>query len=102
MIRFLAVVALTASLMGCQTSAPTVIQSTEYTCAAATAAIKTAVVFNDRLTPAQRQTVSRSIAVINPVCSQPVLPTVDSTLQAAMSGALTQLTSITSTLRVGP
>lgn len=66
----------------------------EYTCAAATAALKTAITFNDKLSPSQRATVTQATIVVNPVCSQPTVPTLSTTAQAALTGALSQLTTV--------
>jgi len=83
-------------LSGCMssTSPSTGVQTTEYVCAASTAALKTAITFNAKLTPAQRADVTKATLVIDPVCSQPMVPTLSSTAQAALTGALTTLTTI--------
>ncbi len=85
---------LALAISGCMASQPTAIQTTEYVCAASTAALKTAITFNAKLTPAQRADVTKATLVINPVCSQPTVPTLSSTAQAALAGALTTLTTI--------
>jgi len=85
---------LVLALSGCMTQPQTGVQTTEYVCASATAALKTAIAFNAKLTPAQRSDVTKATLVIDPVCSQPTVPTISSTTQAALSGALATLTTI--------
>lgn len=63
-----------------------------YTCASATAALKTAIKLNDRLTPDNRANVTRAGQTLNPVCSQDPVPTVSTTAKAALDAALLQLT----------
>lgn len=66
--------------------------SVEYGCASATAALKTAIVFNDKLTPALRAQITHGTNIINPICSQPTVPTLDTTARAAFDVALKELT----------
>lgn len=87
---FMCAVALTACMTA--TSQNTALQATEYSCASATAALKTVIALNDKLSAAQRANVSKAVAVIDPICGQKSVPTLDTTAQAALTGALTQLT----------
>ena len=79
-------------LAACATSQ--VVQNTAYACASATAALKVAIANDAKLTAAQRGQINRAVLVIDPVCSQPTTPTLDSTAQAALAGALSQLTAV--------
>lgn len=82
------------ALAGCMstTGMNTALQATEYSCASATAALKTVIALNDKLSAVQRANVSKAVAVVDPICSQKTVPTLDTTAQAALTGALTQLT----------
>lgn len=71
-------------------------QATEFTCAGATAALKTAVQFNAKLSPAQRAQVTTATKVLDPVCSQPTVPSLSSTESIALKNALGTLTGIAS------
>lgn len=69
-------------------------QATEFTCAGATAALKTAIQFNAKLSPAQRAQVTTATKVLDPVCSQPTMPSLSSTESIALKNALGTLTGI--------
>lgn len=100
-----AMLALSLVLGGCTTTTalapqptgrapvPATLSATEYVCASATAALKTAIVFNAKLSPTTRARVTQAAMVLNPVCSQEKLPTLSSTAFAALQGALSQLTA---------
>lgn len=64
-----------------------------YTCASATAALKTSIVLNAKLTPANRAAVTQAGQVLNPICSQDPVPTVSTVAYAALTVALGQLTA---------
>lgn len=82
------------ALAACQTMADTgAFSAVAYTCASATAALKTAIVFNDRLSPATRGKITSAVMVIDPVCSQAEPPTLTGTALAALQGAAATLTS---------
>lgn len=85
------------ALAGCMTSPQGTLTSVEYTCAASTAALKTIIVFNDKLTAQNRADVTKAVAIINPICAQDNPPTLTSTASAALAGALTQITSVAAT-----
>lgn len=67
--------------------------ATEYTCASATASLKTAILFNDKLSPATRANITRAGRVLDTVCSQDMPPTLDTTAQRALDGALSLLSA---------
>lgn len=69
-------------------------QATEFTCAGATAALKTAIQFNAKLSPAQRTSVTAATKVLDPVCSQLTVPSLSSTESIALRNALGTLTGI--------
>lgn len=82
------------ALAACMNSTQgTTTQAVEYTCASATAALKTVILLNDKLSAPTRANVSRAVQVVDPVCSQETVPTLNSTAFAALSGAMTQLTA---------
>jgi hypothetical protein len=70
-----------------------VIQSVEYTCASATALLKTATALQDKISPANQAKIGHAITVLNPICSQEMPPTLDNTARAALSSALAELTA---------
>ena len=82
-----------AALASCGTLSKDALSGVEYSCASATAALRTVTLLNDKLTPANRTNVSKAVAVINPVCGQESIPTLSSTSKAALDGALTLLTA---------
>lgn len=89
----LVIAAMIFTLCGCMTpNESDTLRAVEYSCASAAAALKTIIVLNDKLSVAQRANVTRAVAVVDPICSQKTVPTLDSTQQAALTGALTQLT----------
>lgn len=80
-----------AACSGCSTTQTA--QSVEYVCASATATLRTITALHANLSEATRARVTQAVTVINPVCSQEQLPTLDATAHAALSGALTVLAS---------
>lgn len=83
-----------AACAGTPSQDSTARQATEFTCAGATAALKTAIQYNAKLSPAQRVEVTSATKVLDPICSQPTVPTVSSTQSVLLSNALTTLTAI--------
>ncbi len=81
------------ALAACQTANSGAFTATAYACASATASLKTAILFNGKLSPGTRAQVTQAVAVIDPVCSQENPPTLTSTGLAALQGAMAQLTS---------
>lgn len=88
----IAIAAACLALAGCQTANDDVLRGVEYTCAASTALLNTATVLNTRLSNNARASISHAVSVINPVCAMESVPTLDSTAQAALTAALTELT----------
>jgi hypothetical protein len=86
------VLALAVALAACATAQQNTLASVEYACASATAALKTVIVLNDKLSAGTRASVTKAVAIVNPICSQPNIPTLDSTARTALDGALSQLT----------
>lgn len=86
---------LALALAGCNTTAAdnTTFTATAYACASATASLKTAILFNDKLSPGTRNTVTQAVKVIDPVCSQESPPTLTGTALVALQSAMTNLTS---------
>ena len=83
------------ALVACSTPAADsgALQATEYACASATAALKTAILFNERLSSGTRASVTKAVQVIDPICSQENPPTLGSDARAALSSAVAALTS---------
>ena len=79
------------ALVGCMNVDVT--RNTAYACASATALLNTASTINAQLTPEDRTAISEAVAVINPICSSPTPPTLDSVAQAALAAALAKLTT---------
>jgi len=89
------VLTLGLALAACQTQGADsgAFTATAYACASATASLKTAILFNAKLTPATRARVTQAVAVVDPICSQENPPTLTSSGLAALQGALASLTS---------
>ncbi len=82
---------LLAILGGCaNTSTSTGTQAVEQGCVAASAAIKVLTVANDKgkLTAAQQHATLRAIGLVDPICSAPEVPTLDSVKQSAFLQAI--------------
>lgn len=92
--KFIALFLVLAMANACQSADQNTLTGVEYGCASATAALKTAIVFNDKLTPAQRAQITHASNIINPICSQPNVPTLDSTARAGFDVALKELTGV--------
>lgn len=76
-------------------TAATILQSTEYTCAAASAALKYAETLGPKLSAADNANIGKAISVLDPICSQATVPTVTSDEQAVLTAALNQITATT-------
>ena len=89
------VLAAALALAGCvsMTTQDKALQATEFACASATAALKTAILFNERLSPGTRASVTKAVQIIDPICSQENPPTLGSDARAALSSAVAALTS---------
>lgn len=85
-----------AACMETTQQAPPALQSVEYSCASATAALNVVNEFFDKLSEATIQAVARAKAITDPICLQEAVPTLDSTARAALDGALRELTAASS------
>lgn len=85
-------------LVACATGNGQDTRGIEYTCASAAAALRVLVAVNAELSVTARQQVTRAAAVLNPVCSQPSVPTLGSSAQAALGAALVQLNGAVATV----
>lgn len=84
------------ALAGCMNSTqqtPPALQSVEYTCASATAALNVVNTFFAKLSEATIAAVARAKAITDPICLQEAIPTLDSTAKLALDGALRELTA---------
>lgn len=84
----IAVCCLAFVLVGCQN-----MQSVSYTCASATAALKTVIIFNEKLTPANRVIVAKASNIANPICSADDKPTLTEAAALTLRTAAGQLTA---------
>ena len=74
----------------------TALQSTEYGCASASAALKTINVFFAKIPPTTLTTIARAKDVTDGVCLQETVPTLTTTAQAAFRAAVGQLSTASS------
>jgi len=96
--KFLILIAALA-LGGCMTpeGQQTALQSTEYGCASASAALKTINVFFAKIPPATLANIARAKDVTDGICLQETVPTLTTTAQAAFKSAVAQLSTASST-----
>ena len=94
----LIIVAACFVLAGCMTpeGQQTALQSTEYGCASASAALKTINVFFARIPMATLATIARAKSVTDGVCLQEMVPTLTTTAAAAFKAAVADLSSASS------
>lgn len=78
-------------LTACMSSQNTTVQTVEYGCASASAALKIVNANFARLNAATIAAVSQAKAVTDPICLQPTVPTLTTTAQAAFTGAVATL-----------
>lgn len=86
------------ALVGCMTpeGQQTALQSTEYGCASASAALKTINVFFAKIPMATLATIARAKAVTDGVCLQQTLPTLTTTATEAFKAAVADLSAASS------
>lgn len=85
-------------ILGCTTpqGQMTALQSTEYGCASASAALKTINVFFAKIPPATLATIARAKDVTDGICLQDTVPTLTTTASAAFRAAVAQLSTASS------
>jgi hypothetical protein len=83
----------TSTTVGTPGTVPAGLQTTEYGCASAGAALAIINANFARLTVAQRATVAQAKSVTDPICLQVVPPTLASTAKAGFDAAVLQLSA---------
>ena len=80
-------------LVACKTPQGDVIRTVEYTCESAATALDVINRFRAKISAVTDAQIVRARLVLDPICTQPNVPTLDSSAAAAMAGALAILTS---------